>query len=461
MTETSIEAEIARLLQSDSERDLIEGVKNVVGMELRSLDSSAQVTTTEHFNHSYMPDFVLDWKDASGRSSRPVYLRFDLREIGTRRDLDRLPAGTMFLGLRDGAEVGRDFEFFRERATAASAEDTLVTDSSALAAFSDVQSSPLTDVLKSNVVRGAKGLVDASVADSMTRAAEIASGVLQDGSQGEVSAFLDEVNEHFEPAAATRLRRTAQLLHMGLTGDLSALDGEDGLVVGRLSDVELATLIPYLLRNADPKRNNVGFWRHLGSMLGLDRLVALGAQLEDLDVTPFISANSDRFHASRVRWEFGASDESVYGWRLSRNQLKLASSYGALQFADDARALRAEARSTTPTWETVRSVFGAHNLTSVTLSGASRVYTIAARDDSSVKEDCDAWNDSSESTLFVTALTVESPAGSLSVDFVGGVADARPRESLNFLVQSFVPLLAASQGLDAPSDWSPWLYLHG
>jgi hypothetical protein len=71
--------------------DLIAGVKDAVFRELTQLDPRAQITSTNYFNHSFIPDFVISWHDGFRETtSRDIYLRTSLQSTTAGRDIEAL-----------------------------------------------------------------------------------------------------------------------------------------------------------------------------------------------------------------------------------------------------------------------------------------------------------------------------------------------------------------------------------
>src|SRR5258708_1837608 len=66
-------------MASNNADDIVTGVKQAVAQEVTSLSPDATIVLTNYFNHSYMPDLVLEWNDAGRRAERPIFLRNDLR----------------------------------------------------------------------------------------------------------------------------------------------------------------------------------------------------------------------------------------------------------------------------------------------------------------------------------------------------------------------------------------------
>lgn len=466
MNRETVRTEVSRYLAASSAVDMIEGVQGVVEGELRALDPSATVTRTQRFNHSFVPDFVMSWSDSGPVSERQVFLRYDLTAVELADDVARLPEGSMFVGLQDGdsLEEERSFEKYREEAETES-DTSLLTDTSALAEFVEQDDAPLTDVLRSNVARGAKGLLDYSAAQEITDTVATDWGDTAESRQ-EYLQLLTAVDRHFSPDAAIRLRRTAQVLWMGLTGDLSPLDGDDGLALGQLSDVELRSLVPYLLENHDSE-SSFGLWRHIGTMFTLDRLFSISDSLADIDVTPLIANNTDRFVAKRARSypETGTlNEQGELGWRVGLKKLALNTEHGRVDFASDGRRIRPESGSPLPSWSQVSERLPAATMTAVSLQGVAREWSVRTKDGESVRSNCELLHENAEETLFVPSLDIEvlssgeGGAVRIHLDFENDVIDSGQGADLGTLAGVALGYEAAAAGAEAP-DLSEWTYV--
>ena len=62
-------------------------VHQVVAQEMRSLDPTASAEITGYFNHSYVPDLVMQWGKGRQAFDRPVFLRHSLRSSRASGDL--------------------------------------------------------------------------------------------------------------------------------------------------------------------------------------------------------------------------------------------------------------------------------------------------------------------------------------------------------------------------------------
>ena len=189
---------------------------------------------------------------SSGRKTeRQVFLRPSIASAAIGHDIENLGRNSpVLLALKSRPDP--EIEEVAERSIALM-PDILVTDVNAVAQIAvdpdRGNSAPLRSLVRSNLVEAPEAFWSLArwsalllqLAGLMTRAIFIRS---RSSSTTYSSAML-----------LPRLHRAAQLLEMGITGDLSSLESEDGEQVqatgGKLSDAEIRILLPYLLRRED------------------------------------------------------------------------------------------------------------------------------------------------------------------------------------------------------------------
>lgn len=293
-------------LSATRSEDLIGGVKAAVAREFEALDPTVKIKTTDYFNHTFAPDLELSWPDER-KHNRFVYLRYSLRAAVAGQDFHSLgPLSPVVLALRDDGPDEIE-QARRNMAETEAAGGLLATDVGALDDLGNEQrepgSAPLLELVRGNVVRGARGLLVTDGMQHLTKQAASTDLDDPDKQAMQLAVFQNLVGEVFLPDAATRLTRAAQLVGAGVTGDLTALlgDEEDGREPrGRLSPSELRVLLPYFLRPGAPPRSTA-FWQYLGSLTSLSGLEAMWDVLLDSDLTAFVRPNLDVLQAKRAQ----------------------------------------------------------------------------------------------------------------------------------------------------------------
>ncbi len=267
MTSYYFRTAVEYALSSYDAEDLISGVKRVVRDELHELDPTAGIESTAYYNHSVIPDFVVTWNEFGRKYDRQVFLRPSILSATAGRDIEVLGrSAPVILALRSNSDP------IAEASAAehiANAPDILVTDVNSIAQIAveagPREPNPLQLLVKSNLVRGGRGLIVSGAAAQISSAVDYPSTNI-DG----LEAFEIIVGSLFLSDVAVRLQRAARLLATGTTGDLSLLRWNDAeatsLKAGRLSSAEISILLPYLLGRPGITEDSA-YWSYLGSML--------------------------------------------------------------------------------------------------------------------------------------------------------------------------------------------------
>jgi hypothetical protein len=453
-------------MASNNPHDIVTGVKQAVAEEVSSLSPDAQIIVTEYFNHTYMPDLVLEWTDGGRRGARPIFLRNDLRPELTGIELESLaPREPVMLSLTEYDEPAAVRSSLRERAR--EANHVLVTDMVSLAdmaaPFADESSNelgrsepPLLRLVQANLLKGGRGLLTAHDAERLTRSAapSDAEAIMTDQF---LETFEQTADEMFAPDAALRLRRSAELLKFGMTSE--AVDAITGST-GQLSDVELRILVPYLLAD-ETARANPRLWTYIGSMMSLDKLEELGDALAGVDVTALVTPNLQAWTGKRAMLAINSSfedlgdglpeqaegddslplsaapeenEQSEPFWYISNRILSADAGPWRLFVTTDARRLKGRKDSTAANWDAISPLIDGFALDSVDLRGVSRRIFVGAEGDGDVSSDVARIRATIEDDFTVTQVRVrrigdDEALRSLDVDFTEMTVTAKQAEA--------------------------------
>jgi hypothetical protein len=215
------------------------------------------------------------------RDERPIFLRNDLRPEVTEQDVRNLAGQepvVLSITALDNPPVAAGP--LRERAR--EANRVLVTDvvspadmatpfDTPRSALHGQAGAPLLRLVQPNLPKGGRGLLTPHDVERLAQSATPPESGAALTEQFPVT-FQETADEMFAPDAALRLRRSAELLRLGLSTEV--IDAIAG-ATGELSEVELRVLIPYLLAD-ETARANTRLWRYIGSMMSLERLEELG-----------------------------------------------------------------------------------------------------------------------------------------------------------------------------------------
>src|SRR5438067_378589 len=120
-------------LERPARADAQEAVHTIVINELRRVAPQARIRKTDYFNHSFVPDLVLEWKEDSRESERTVFLRLKVSDAAFGVDLSLLrDQAPLFVGLLDASDGEKPTPTTSPTAAATSTGDALVTNASAI-----------------------------------------------------------------------------------------------------------------------------------------------------------------------------------------------------------------------------------------------------------------------------------------------------------------------------------------
>lgn len=415
--------------------EYVRRVKNVVRDELVLLDPTSAIETTAYFNHTAVPDFVVSWPGDASRHNAPrreVFLRHSYRSIlegGDEIYLDHSDA--MLLSIAPESETNA-----LPSNPARAQSRLLVTDSAAVqvvAREEQNEAGPLGELIRANFIRGAKGRIDPPSAAQLVELDDAGSNL----EPGEAEALIAL---SFSEDAAARITRTARLIEFALRGE-STPSSE---LRGRLSLAELRYLLPWLL-GRDPSSINPEFWSYVGQLFGFKELESIREDLVDLDLTPLVQANAQRWGARRAYVGLAVSaDEDrpspaePRGWGFQAGSLSaLSVDVGPRRLFIAAAGTLLKARPTTSSasWEQVRPAVVGGRLRRVDLRGIRRSVSINAEQSPDIQSDVEEVTRSLDDDYFVDAVTLRFDApgdaeGSVDLDvqfdqgLVVAVADA-------------------------------------
>lgn len=463
---------IRSAMQSSNPRDIVTGVKEAVAEEVGSLSPDAKIVITEYFNHSYMPDLVLEWNEGGKRDQRPIFLRNTLRPAIAEEEVRALaPREPVVLALTTTADPSPRLDGLRERARQASR--VLVTDMASLADVAAPSAeqgraggprgvgAPLLRLVQANLLKGGRGLLTSVDAERLTRSA---APVDEDSDLTEefVSSFQESADELFAPDAALRLRRAAELLRFGLARSVV-----ETLVLseGQLSDVELRVLLPYLLSDETASANS-RLWLYIGSMMSLERLEDMWDVLPEVDVSALVVPNAEVWTGRRAQLainnlfegydsdveiskdkqvredgEIFDAEPGIPSWYVRNRMLTSDVGPWRLFITTDARRLKGRNGSTPAQWDDISPMLRGFGLDAVELRGISRRIFVGAEQSGDVSADVARIRENIKDSFQVAEVRVHrvgdnEPAPGMKVDFTEMTVTANGQAPLASLVNA-------------------------
>ncbi|MET7795951.1 hypothetical protein [Streptomyces decoyicus] len=332
----NVNSQIQNALHQPSPEIAIRDVKHVMARELQALDPKTQIKSTDYFNHTFVPDFVLTWGSGSERPTRDVYLRFNVDEPLIQRDLLSLrEESPAFISISGSSAHSGQAEMI-----AAEYEDCLLSSASTLEKISSEASrTPVTQMLKSSLLQGGKGYLVGESANEVQRAVSRADSALTNLNAAEVDKTVRVMNNHFARGFSARIERVMQVLWVSQGGEVSEFPGTLESRTA-LSPDELIEILPFLLSLEEI--SSIEFWRNLGESLSLGILQGLESWPANSNLNLLVNANLDRIKTKGValdRIEFDLFDDpgAPPYWHIQESQLRMRCSEIDLRFVDDRR----------------------------------------------------------------------------------------------------------------------------
>lgn len=274
-------AQILDGLFDPSPRESIFRVKDAVAKELSALDSTASIRSTNYFNHTFAPDFVMTWPD---ETSRRIYLRLTY-------DLDALVDDMALVDSTDPLIFGLTSV---ESVAAQPAVDQVIADTDAMftepAALERLidrkKSDSTANMLSNALAQGGRGTF---VADQAVDLADVVSRGFDAAAQVELvptAEAVTAIEDRLGGPQAWRMNRVLQAVWEGSEGSLTQFPGGAD-TSGRLNPESLRYLVKYM------RTDDQAFWKRVGRGLRLTDLESLDFDTDSDNIQQLVRANLD------------------------------------------------------------------------------------------------------------------------------------------------------------------------
>ena len=276
-------------------------VKRVLCEELARADPTAQIHRTEYFNHTYVPDIVLDWDN---RDQREVFLRFVSTPKRLVADVDCIGAsGPVIFDLSPAVRQEREVDELASVPNAArqASEHSprlLITDSEATQHVRPDDAENMVErLVVGNLLRSGRGMLDESAAKdavSVSRASYVGAIAAE---PDDVRAAVTVAQQLLDPDMERRVERTLQLLWWVGGG------APEEFPISVLDDMELnPSDTRDFLRDvfAGQVIEDGSFWSRLADRLSFDTLVDVGDVTQSANLHQLMSQLAGRLKLSHV-----------------------------------------------------------------------------------------------------------------------------------------------------------------
>ncbi|SEE78857.1 hypothetical protein SAMN04489740_2543 [Arthrobacter alpinus] len=411
--------EVLSALNNSSPQSVITGVETAVAEKLIELDERVDVVFTDYFNHSYMPDMVLTWKEGGKRKERPLFVRTDTDPAGIAADIHGLITRSPLIIAVDEHSSGQVAREAIQVEQKIKRVDLLITDTSSLQTLTPrggnlTNGYDFSKLVGQNFLSGGRGYIGQHEAATISSAS-----VLSDASES-FEEFDSAIDQFFMEDAALRLKRSTGLVRDVMRGNFAELS-----LAGQFSQAELRTVLPLLLGNPDA-RETQHLWEELGDVMSLSDLFDIAVDLETLDVSPLLNANITKWTAKRsqVVMNMASPSEVAAGragdseghqpdeeplWKLWRGLVALDVKDWRILFADDARKLKGRmSGGTIPQWEQLAEILPSFKIKAVDLHGLSRRVSISAEKSGDIYGDISSVTDALDESFYVPRIQIQN-----------------------------------------------------
>ncbi|MGW0056558.1 hypothetical protein [Nocardia nova] len=236
----------------------IRQIKQVAARTIADADNEARLFFTDHFNHSYLPDFVLRWRN---RPDRFVFLRASSYAEEIEDDVvslaDKHPIFvplSKFRPYRDESPRAALDSLGRS----ASSSKTLVTSVPAIEAIEGPRAERTGRILASYVVRGGKGLVEDEVAAAIAERVETGFAGALESDRVRTADAIDAVETLLDPQSIMQFTHLLEAAWISGGGNAVEFPGGPSSVGDQLSAELLRQLLAIVPETAEEFWNKTG-----------------------------------------------------------------------------------------------------------------------------------------------------------------------------------------------------------
>jgi hypothetical protein len=299
-------------------------IQEAVARRLDELSPGAAIKRTGYFNHSWVPDLVVKWREGD---DRPVYLRLDVRDPSFDEDLGYLAEERpFFLDLVDDApdasNGGQEFDLSAALAQGGR-EQVLVSEVTAVDRLeSTVEQEAEAKKATRQVVVGGRGLLDGSAADRIMRSWSQASDAAESADTAPLRSALDSVEQFLDRLASLDLETDLRAKWVAAGHDADAFPGREDWQLNDRGPREIAELVASLVDAGEAVEN--AQWNTIVQAISL---TSLGSELASLGRSATGGPVNDLVRAALPYWTaqyayFPALDSDsmtgAYDWSYGR-----------------------------------------------------------------------------------------------------------------------------------------------
>ncbi|MGN6253713.1 MAG: hypothetical protein ACTHO8_01855 [Solirubrobacterales bacterium] len=299
-------------------------IQEAVARRLDELSPGAAIKRTGYFNHSWVPDLVVKWREGA---DRPVYLRLDVKDPSFDEDLGYLAEERpFFLDLVDGAPETsnghQDFDLGQALAKGGR-EQVLVSEVTAVDRLeSTIEQEVEAKKATRQVVVGGRGLLDGSAADRIMRSWSQATAAAEKADTAPLRSALDSVEQFLDRLASLDLETDLRAKWVAAGHDADAFPGREDWQLNDRGPREIAELVASLVDAGEEVESDQ--WSNIAQAISL---TSLGSELANLGRAATGGLVNDLIRAALPYWTaqyayFPAFDSDsmtgAYDWSYGR-----------------------------------------------------------------------------------------------------------------------------------------------
>jgi hypothetical protein len=293
-------------------------IKRLAAQTLYEADSDMRLLATEHFNHSYLPDFVMRWPN---RPQRFVFLRASAYADEIRDDVvrlaDRRPVFvqlTEFLPHND-QPLRQSIDSLSQ---SAGERKSLVASVPAIGLLDD---SPRTGkMLSSFVMRGGRGVIEDSEVQTLAQRVESGFDGAMNSDRDATASAIEAVEAVLDPASSVEFTHLFEAAW--ISGGASGVDFPGGLT--SIGDNLTADLLRQMLDIVPESLSD--FWQQIGNAVTLESFSQLNLLGDQPRLQSIMKNAVGRLVSNRcIMRKTQRSDQETdpFAWQIENGSLSL------------------------------------------------------------------------------------------------------------------------------------------
>ncbi|WP_328393711.1 hypothetical protein [Nocardia sp. NBC_00416] len=409
-------------------------VKEIINDTLVVADPTARIVNTEYFNHSYIPDLVLEWPSRGSNEIRKVYLRPTQNpakiELDVKEHASEHPMFVFLSNLIHIDEASVEHIRFNGLSETAHESETLVTEVGAFEQMTRQSSAPGSTLLPSSILRGGRGLLEEETADDTAAIVSRGFTGAMEADRVPTALALETISEVLDRGVATEMTSILETMWIASGGDPLQFPGENRNIGFDISPDRLTALLRTVPQELD------SFWSRVGRSVSLETFRTLHLVGQQTALQSILSTAINQLAARTCRVEgtiHADQDIDPLIWQVEDGNLSLRGlgrqAWVGQRVSDLPNRTRSADVLPSPQQLLRRSKSSSIPVTSVELVGGGRTVTYGSADNADISEDesVGSFDDLLGPDSVVNRATALAGSGQpLTIDFSGSISFGAP-----------------------------------